>query len=242
MLQRGFSRFGGANGEIVEVAPVTLPALSCLKVPVVDDGAERREIADKFAEFRTVRLGAECWQSISKSGSFENWSHIAKALLVGKNVALRASDTNRGRRYALVFSAWAQQHGFDRMPAATRSTAIQLGENLAAITQWRSTLPEPQRKRLTHPQSIVCRYQPPHIPSPPLGPPLEPLAPVKKLFRARMCLASDCGALPRANRLGFDLGSGQGDALIQLRVIGNFTLHAFTFGYKEFSHLLDFGH
>ena len=31
MLQRGFSRFGGANGEIVEVAPVTLPALSCLK-------------------------------------------------------------------------------------------------------------------------------------------------------------------------------------------------------------------
>ena len=159
MLQRGFSRFGGANGEIVEVAPVTLPALSCLKVPVVDDGAERREIADKFAEFRTVRLGAECWQSISKSGSFENWSHIAKALLVGKNVALRASDTNRGRRYALAFSAWAQQHGFDRMPAATRSTAIQLGENLAAITQWRSTLPEPQRKRLTHPQSIVCRWR-----------------------------------------------------------------------------------
>jgi hypothetical protein len=50
-----------------------------------------------------------------------------------------------------------------------------------------------------------------------------------------MCLASDCGAPPRANRLGFDLGSGQGDALIQLRVIGNFTLHAFTFGYKEFS-------
>jgi hypothetical protein len=48
MLQRGFSRFGGANGEIVEVAPVTLPALSCLKVPVVDDGAERREIADSL--------------------------------------------------------------------------------------------------------------------------------------------------------------------------------------------------
>jgi hypothetical protein len=50
-----------------------------------------------------------------------------------------------------------------------------------------------------------------------------------------MCLASDCGAFPRANGLGFDLGSGQCHPLIQLRVIGNFTLHAFTFGYKEFS-------
>jgi hypothetical protein len=73
-------------------------------------------------------------------------------------------------------------------------------------------------------------------------PPLELLAPIGKLLRARMCLGRDCGAFPRANGLGFDLGSGQCDALIQLRVIGNFTLHAFTFGYKEFSHLLDFGH
>jgi hypothetical protein len=152
-------RRGGELFDTKAPPPVTLPALSCLKAPVVDDGAERREVAARFAEHRTVRLGAECWQSISKSGSFDNWSHIAKALLVGKNVALRTSDTNRGRRYALAFSQWAQQHGFDRMPAATRSTAIQLGENLAAITQWRSTLPERQRKRLTHPQSIVCRWK-----------------------------------------------------------------------------------
>jgi hypothetical protein len=57
-----------------------------------------------------------------------------------------------------------------------------------------------------------------------------------------MRLGSDCGAFPRANGFGFDLGSGQCDALIQLRVIGNFPLHAFTLGYKEFSHFLDFGH
>jgi hypothetical protein len=46
------------------------------------------------------------------------------------------------------------------------------------------------------------------------------------MLRARMFLASDF--FPRANGLGFDLGSGHCDALIQLRVIGNFTLHAFT--------------
>jgi len=45
-----------------------------------------------------------------------------------------------------------------------------------------------------------------------------------------MCLASDCGAFPRANGLGFGLGCGQCDALIQLCVISNFMLHAFTFG------------
>ena len=35
-----------------------------------------------------------------------------------------------------------RQHGFDKMPAATRSVAVELHEHAEAITSWRNTLPE----------------------------------------------------------------------------------------------------
>jgi hypothetical protein len=72
-------RRGGELFDTKAPPPVTVPALSCLKVPVVDEGAERREIADKFAEHRTIRAGVECWQAISTVNTFEAWTKIAKA-------------------------------------------------------------------------------------------------------------------------------------------------------------------
>ena len=52
--------------------PVTVPALSCLKIPVVDDGAERREVAAKFLEARIIKTGVECWQAIGRAESFKS--------------------------------------------------------------------------------------------------------------------------------------------------------------------------
>jgi hypothetical protein len=45
------------------------------------------------------------------------------------------------------------------MPKSTRSVAIELHENAAAIEQWRSTLSERQRRRLIHPLSNVRRWR-----------------------------------------------------------------------------------
>jgi hypothetical protein len=50
-------------------------------------------------------------------------------------------------------------NGFDRMPKSTRSVAIELHENAAAIEAWRATLPEKQRRRLIHPLSNVRRWR-----------------------------------------------------------------------------------
>jgi hypothetical protein len=50
-------------------------------------------------------------------------------------------------------------HGFERMPASTRSVAVELHENAEAIEQWRSTLPQKQRRRLVHPLSNVRRWR-----------------------------------------------------------------------------------
>jgi hypothetical protein len=159
------NRLGGTLYDTKEPPPVsvTVPEISILKAPLVDDHgeAERREVADKFAEYRTIRAGVESWQAISTVNTFDAWVKIAKSLQVGRNHVLRATGASApmGRRYSLAFSKWVKQHHLDGMPSATRSMAIQLGENLEAIILWRSTLSERERVRLAHPQSIVNRWK-----------------------------------------------------------------------------------
>jgi hypothetical protein len=45
------------------------------------------------------------------------------------------------------------------MPSPTRSVAIELAENAEAVTKWRDSLPERQRKRLIHPLSVTRRWK-----------------------------------------------------------------------------------
>jgi hypothetical protein len=138
-----------------------MPELAFLKAPLVDDESERREVADKFAEYRTIRAGVECWQAIGRAVSFEAWVKIGKALQIGRDYSLKATGANRpmGQIYCKAFSAWITKHGFERMAKSTRSVAIELAENVEAIEAWRDTLPERQRKRLVHPLSVTRRWR-----------------------------------------------------------------------------------
>jgi hypothetical protein len=52
-----------------------------------------------------------------------------------------------------------REFGFGAMSKGARSWAIALHENARAIEQWRSGLPERERKRLINPQSVVKRWQ-----------------------------------------------------------------------------------
>jgi hypothetical protein len=77
--------------------------------------------------------------------------------------ALRIAGANAawGRNYSREFGEWIKRHGFDRMPAATRSVAVELHENAEAITACRNTLPEREGgRRWTRPnfssQSAMC--------------------------------------------------------------------------------------
>ena len=141
--------------------PVTVPELAFLKAPLVDDESERREVADKFAEYRTIRAGVECWQAIGRAVSFEAWVKIGKALQIGRDYSLKTTGANRpmGQIYCKAFSAWIDRQGFAGMQKSLRSVAIDLAENAEAITAWRNTLPERQRKRLVHPLSVTRRWR-----------------------------------------------------------------------------------
>jgi len=142
-------------------APVTLPDLSFLRMgPPVDD-PEPRETAARFAEHRTIKAGAECWQAIGKAESFEAWVKIGKALQIGRDYSLKTTGANSvmGQVYAKCFSAWIAKHGFERMVPSVRSSALDLVEHLADIEAFRLTLSEKRRRQLKHPLSNVAAWR-----------------------------------------------------------------------------------
>src|SRR5262245_7409434 len=122
------------------------PSMPVLALPEITPETIAEEAAAKI-ERRTVRLGRDAWLAIGKSASFENWKAIGAALAVGKGVALRATGVNQawGCAYSRAFSDWIKRHGFERMPASTRSVAVELHEHADEITAWRDSLPVRQR-------------------------------------------------------------------------------------------------
>jgi hypothetical protein len=142
-----------------DVPPITVPRLAVLERPAPDDADERKEIAARIAEQRLVRQGQEALETVGRAASFESWLRIGKALLVGKNIAARKAGNDWGQTYSKIFSAWIRNHHFDRIPAPTRSVAIELAEHGDQITAWRNSLPARRRKRLVHPLSITRRWR-----------------------------------------------------------------------------------
>jgi hypothetical protein len=132
-----------------------------LKLLPIDDAAERREIAERLAQDRIIRLGRDKWAEIAKCESFDAWLAIGHALSIGRDYALRSTGANApmGRPYSWVFSAWCKKHGFTMRPAI-RSWCLALHENAAAITAWREKLPAGRGRRLpVNPQSLVKGWQ-----------------------------------------------------------------------------------
>jgi hypothetical protein len=132
---------GGENFNVHVPAPVTLPKVAWLERPAPDDAAERKEVAAKLAEQRVVRQGQEALETVGRAASFSSWLCIGKALLVGKALAIREAGNDWGQAYSKIFSAWIRRHHFDRIPAPTRSVAIELAVNADQITAWRNGLP-----------------------------------------------------------------------------------------------------
>jgi hypothetical protein len=146
-------------GEQIYQRPVSVPVLNIARL---DDAAERREIAERFARLRILRRGVEAWQAINKAESFESWVAIGAALAIGREYALRATGASSpmGRPYSWIFSSWCRKHGFGKMSPAIRSWCLALHENLGAISRWRDSLPTGRGRRPpVNPQSCVKGWQ-----------------------------------------------------------------------------------
>jgi hypothetical protein len=148
----------GTEKKIVLPAPVTLPRII---LQPDDDQEIEREAREAAARVAMIRQGLDAWRAVGKANSFEGWKRIGAALHIGKLHALKVTGANAawGSAYSRVFSDWMRQHHFNNMPKSVRSVAVELHENIDAITAWRESLPEKQRRRLIHPLSITRRWR-----------------------------------------------------------------------------------
>lgn len=112
-------------------------------------------------EVRTIKAGRNALEAIERAETFTAWMAIGKALCIGKAHALRVTGANAawGRNYSRAFSSWMKANGFQNLPPPTRSHAIEMAEHEAAIIAWRDGLPERQKRRLIHPQSVTQRWR-----------------------------------------------------------------------------------
>jgi hypothetical protein len=138
--------------------PVTLPPF---ELADIDIEREAKEAAQRVCERKIVRIGRDAYHEITRAESFEAWCRVGAALAFGKAYALKATGANAawGRRYSLAFSVWMKETGFGFMRPSDRSNAVELHENLKAITAWRATLPERERRRLIGAQANVKRWR-----------------------------------------------------------------------------------
>jgi hypothetical protein len=114
------------------------------------------DTADQIAE------GREAWARIRESGKrdFNDWILVAHALQIGRAASLAAARTNRavGTTYNRAMSAWLREAGLGDVNNQERYRALQVLENLPAISAWRDGLPEERRARLNHPGAIWAHW------------------------------------------------------------------------------------
>lgn len=93
--------------------------------------------------------------------SWSDWIEVARALVVGRTVALLTAGTNQpvGTRYNLAMGDWLRSNGLHGISPQERYRALLVLENLPAISAWRDGLDEAQRRRLNHPSSVWARWR-----------------------------------------------------------------------------------
>jgi hypothetical protein len=117
-----------------------------------------REIRETY-----IKRGREAWQRhVHKGGAtWSDWTAIGEALLVGRQDAMAAAETNHpiGHRYNSEFSTWLTRHRFDAIDAGDRARLIEVMDNLPAIEAWRAALTLTARLRLNHPSNVLRKWK-----------------------------------------------------------------------------------
>jgi len=68
------ARMNGFAGELSQ-RPISMPHFN---LAPLDDSEERKELARKLAEARTVRAGAEAWAQMARAQSFTAWVAVGR--------------------------------------------------------------------------------------------------------------------------------------------------------------------
>ena len=109
-----------------------------------------------------IKRGQEAWRRHIQKGdaTWNDWMAIGDALLIGRQDAVAAAETNHGSRYNSEFDKWLARYHFDDIDKGDRKSGlIEVINNLSAIEAWRATLTRTARLRLSHPSSVLRKWQ-----------------------------------------------------------------------------------
>lgn len=144
--------------ETVETAPLT-GDIGCVAQPI-------------------IRAAQEAWGRLSAFQTYDDWMIIGEALLIGRNEALRAAQTDRpqGRHYNEAFSNWLKEHKLDGIDKGARSRLLKCIEHREEIEIWRAAQPMSEKLKLNHPETILCHWQQSNVVKPAGEPKMSAMA------------------------------------------------------------------
>jgi hypothetical protein len=112
-------------------------------------------------EDTTVRHGQEAWCRLRANSTWADWVAVGAAHVVGRSTAMRDAHTNtpKGRGYNAAFIAWQKKFGFETLDKGDRARLFEVMNHLKEIDDWLQKLPESERLRLKHPNSVLRRWK-----------------------------------------------------------------------------------
>jgi hypothetical protein len=128
-----------------------------------------------------VRLGQEAMARQRRG--WDDWMAIGEALAVGRAEVMREVNTNRptGRRYEKAMANWLIEHAFHEIDPATRSRLLACVKHRTEIERWRAVLPDPERFRFNHPNTVFRKWKAAtSVPDPSAKPKTSPFAKLKE--------------------------------------------------------------
>jgi hypothetical protein len=128
--------------------------------------------------------GALAMRRIRQHEDYSHWVRVGRALLRLQEEAMHLSGSNspQGRGYtAIRGELGGRVPDLEELDKTSKSHAVWLAKNFAAVEEWRATLAVNQRDQLNHPGVVKRRYEATHgeAKSPDAKKPLSPMDKLK---------------------------------------------------------------
>jgi len=110
-----------------------------------------------------IRLGEEAMVRLAFGRSWEDWTHVMRALDIGRSTAMLEAGTNRpqGHRYREAFRKWLRLYEvFEALDKSDRSRFHKCFDNLDAINAWRNDPEQSQRVlKVNYPPTVLRLWE-----------------------------------------------------------------------------------
>jgi hypothetical protein len=112
------------------------------------------------SELEAIGRGEEAMDELTGRRTWDKWVEIGMALEVGRKIAIRESNADKGKGYSTAFNRWLKRHPkFEHIDPAARKRLADCMKELQDIDAWHSRLKTKEQIRLNHPDTVLRHYR-----------------------------------------------------------------------------------